>query len=213
MHRTLPVLAAMASAASATLNVRNHCAVPVHIYRSTDGSCNLGPNEICQGSAGAAPWAVVPGAVAHFARFGWDVGTSIKIAKDDPTLASGILQFEYTWRSDDGIYWNLSDLDGRGAGLVGTPFADDSVVVTPTGAGVGEGTCAEIRCEAGAVCADSYQHPEDHNTRWCPLAIGEMWLDLCLPDQEFHESVQQAGGGSSSPRCARRKRRAEASWT
>lgn len=81
---------------------------------------------------------------------------------------------------------DLSDLDGRGPGLVGTPFRNDNVKISPTGPGSGQGTCVKIRCAAGKVCLDSYQHPDDPNTKFCPLNTGDMWIDLCQPTSQFN---------------------------
>jgi hypothetical protein len=123
---------------------------------------------------------------SSMSNLGWiadGAGTSVKIAKD--SSFSGVLQFEYAAGSG-GVYWDLSDLDGAGAGLVGTPFAQDNVKVSPTGNGEGTGTCLKIRCSAGQVCLDSYQHPDDVNTRYCPGDTGDMFLDLCQPTDGFN---------------------------
>jgi len=183
------VLGLLATTATATLNIHNYCNVPVQIYRSSGGSCNMGPNDKCQGTSGAAPWTVSSGSIL---RLDWirDSGTSIKISKNDADFRSGILQFEYTYASNSGIYWDLSDLDGKGAGLVGTPFRNDNVKISPTGNGSGQGTCVKVRCPAGNVCLDSYQHPDDPNTRWCPLNTGDLWVDLCQPNGEFNNKRQ-----------------------
>ncbi|KAK5661793.1 hypothetical protein OQA88_9895 [Cercophora sp. LCS_1] len=186
MRSFLAAVALLATTASAgTLNFNNWCSVPVYIYRSSGGTCNQGPNGICQGKPGAAPYVLPSGTIT---RLDWvrDSGTSLKISKNDASFNSGLLQFEYTWASNSGIFWDLSDLDGRGPGLVGTPFRNDNVKISPTGNGSGQGTCVKIRCGAGKVCLDSYQHPDDPNTRWCPLDTGDMWVDLCQPEREFN---------------------------
>jgi hypothetical protein len=85
-----------------------------------------------------------------------------------------------------GLYWDLSNLDGAGAGLVGTPFAADNVKVSPTGNGAGAGTCLQIRCKANTVCLDAYQTPDDPKTRWCPANVGNFWIDLCQPLAGFN---------------------------
>jgi hypothetical protein len=119
-------------------------------------------------------------------------GTSVKISKTSD-FGSGILQFEYTM-SSDGLYWDLSDLDGAGSGLVGTPFANDNVKVSPTGDGEGSGTCVKIRCAAGTVCTDAYQNPDDNNTRFCPADTGDMWLDLCEATDLFNNKIRRTIG-------------------
>lgn len=63
------------------------------------------------------------------------------------------------------LFWDLSDLDGAGAGVTGTPFAADNVRVSPSGAGLGTGTCNVIKCAANAICQDAYQHPDDTATK------------------------------------------------
>jgi hypothetical protein len=77
-------------------------------------------------------------------------------------------------------------LDGAGSGLVGTPFAQDNVKISPTGAGTGSGTCVTLKCEAGKVCKDAYQKPDQTATRSCPLNTGTMWIDLCEPGAKFN---------------------------
>ncbi|KAK1753032.1 hypothetical protein QBC47DRAFT_462710 [Echria macrotheca] len=173
LHLTLLAAGILATCltgiATASINIHNWCPAPVYIYRSSSGSCNLGENNICQGVAGSIPWTIPSGTVR---RFDWikDSGTAIKISRD-PAWGSGILQFE-----------DISDLDGRGPGLLGSPFRDDNVKITPTGPGSGSGTCVQVRCPAGSVCRDAYQQPDDLKTNFCPDDVGDMWIDLCHPD-------------------------------
>ena len=63
------------------------------------------------------------------------------------------------------LWWDLSDLDGSGAGIVGNPFKNDNVKVTPVGTGAGVGNCETIKCAANHVCEASYQAPDDAKTR------------------------------------------------
>ena len=133
------------------------------------------------GKCGSAPWTIKKGATQEIKYITDGAGTSVKISKKG---VSGILQFEYT--VSNGLWWDLSDLDGDGPGLVGTPFGKDNVKVTPTGNGAGSGTCLKIRCKANTVCLDSYQHPDDKNTRFCPSGTGPMWLDLCVTASELN---------------------------
>jgi Bys1 family protein len=89
-------------------------------------------------------------------------GTSVKIAKD--SSFGKILQVEYTFTGPT-LFWDLSNLDGSGASITGTPFAGDNVKISPSGAGVGSGTCKAIKCTADKTCADAYQHPDDTATK------------------------------------------------
>ena len=85
------------------------------------------------------------------------------------------------------LYWDLSNLDGVSAGLVGSPFASDNVKTSPVGTGAGSGTCETINCAANQICTDAYQLPADSKTRWCPEALGTFWVDLCMPDAQFNK--------------------------
>ncbi len=142
-------------------------------------NCDAGPDGVCGHSV-----QINPGNIYNLQWIENGQGTSVKISKGDAGFGSGILQFEYT--KNDALWWDLSDLDGRGPSLVGTPFRGDNVKVSPTGNGSGQNTCLKIRCQAGQVCLDSYQHPPDHNTKWCPGNTGDMWLDLCQPTDQFN---------------------------
>ncbi|KAH8892210.1 hypothetical protein GQ53DRAFT_841045 [Thozetella sp. PMI_491] len=177
------VVLGLVSTASATLNINNWCSSTIYIYQSNGGGCNSGPNGICQGNAGAAPFVVNPGNIIYLGWIQNGQGTSVKISKGDVNFNSGILQFEYAFTN--GLYWDLSNLDGSASGLVGTPFYHDNVKISPTGAGEGQGTCLKIRCPAGQICLDAYQNPDDVKTRFCPLNTGDFWVDLCQPQAQF----------------------------
>lgn len=92
------------------------------LAKSNNGGCDSGPNGFCSTSAGAAPFHIPAGnGQSSILALGWiqnGFGTSVKISKD-AAFDNGILQFEYAFT--DNMYWDLSDLDGSGAGLVGTP--------------------------------------------------------------------------------------------
>lgn len=169
-------------------NPSYRCNQDVYIYQSNNGGCDHGPNNICSSKPGASPIRIPAGkGKGSVHNLNWvsnGKGTSVKISKAK-NFASGILQFEYTM-SSAGLYWDLSNLDGKGSGLVGTPFANDNVKVSPTGAGLGSGTCNKIRCKAGQVCQDAYQHPDDVATKFCPANTGAMWIDLCEPTSGFN---------------------------
>jgi hypothetical protein len=139
------------------------CSQPVYIYQSNDGGCDKGPNGICQGQPGAAPYTLPPGTQGQsIAWINNGQGTSVKVAKD-PSFGQ-ILQVEYTFTGPT-LFWDLSNLDGAGASVTGTPFAADNVKISPSGAGLGTGTCNVIKCTANQVCADAYQHPDDTATK------------------------------------------------
>lgn len=178
--RAVITAAALAQGALARLIVNNWCDDGVYIRTAQGAGCETGKGG-CIGE-GNKPWHLGPGKDKTTWKHSWaGEAISIKIGKEGH---EGILQFEYSSKPE-GIWWNLSDLDGEGPGLVGTPFRDDNVGVTPNGNGVGQGTCVKIRCAANSVCLDSYQHPDDPNTKYCPRNTGDMVLDLCMPKDMF----------------------------
>jgi len=194
-------LVALAPGALARLMINNWCPNSVSIVQSHAASCDFGQDGNCI-TDGSSPWVIPSGtgdSILGLDYIADGVGTSVKIAKDGGP--EGILQFEYNVVMDGdyrGLYWDLSDLDGSGPGLVGTPFFYDNVKVTPTGNGVGMGTCVTIRCTAGQVCLDSYQHPDDPNTKHCPVDTGDLWLDLCMPGDLFEARSTADVSGSAA---------------
>jgi len=147
------------------------CGKPVYIWQSNNGSCDFGPaHETLQHDAFgtpfcpiAIPWAVAPGQTQSLDWISNKYGTSVKISYS-PIDNNGILQYEYT-AGGDTFYWDVSNLDGLGANLVGTPFANDNVKITPVPGQVGNPDCQEITCAAGQTCLDAYQHPWDPKTK------------------------------------------------
>ncbi|TGO18087.1 hypothetical protein BTUL_0012g00310 [Botrytis tulipae] len=189
----LSAFAALASTASASLIINNWCSTDVYLYKSNNGGCNAGTNGACSTASNASPWIIKAGkGSSSTLTLPWDTdghGTSIKIAKTSNWKTTpSVLQFEYAWTTGQysSLYWDLSDLDGSGAGLVGTPFMNDNVKITPTGTGSGSGTCVKLKCPAGALCKDAYNTPDQTATRSCPLTTGTMWLDLCEPTGGFN---------------------------
>jgi hypothetical protein len=74
------------------------------------------------------------------------------------------LQYEYSIANGI-LFWDLSDIDGAGAASNGSPFYAQNVKITPTGNGVGEGTCAAFKCPANEVCVQAYNAPDEVKTR------------------------------------------------
>ncbi|TVY27235.1 Secreted thaumatin-like protein cetA [Lachnellula hyalina] len=154
------------------INIMNWCSQDVTAWQSHNGDCDHGENGICSGRPGSAPF-VIP---ANQHSIGIDLisdgaGSSIKM-----TFANGDshtpLQYEYTIAGGN-IYWDLSAIDS------------ENVKVTPTGNGVGQGSCTAIKCPANQFCGDAYNKPEDTKTKACPVDTGDMWVDLCMPTQSF----------------------------
>lgn len=201
MRSSVVALAALAPGVLANLLINNWCGAGVSVVQNHNAGCDFGSDGRCI-TDGSSPWFIAPGSgqsILNLAYITDGIGTSVKISKDG--VASGILQFEYSLAYGEfgGLYWDLSDLDGSGAGLVGTPFANDNVKVSPTGNGAETGTCVKIRCEAGRTCLDSYQHPDDPNTKTCPVDTGDLYLDLCIP---YDQLISRAGGSTNETATA-----------
>lgn len=97
-------------------------------------------------------------------RIPGEVGKSIKITRKK--YSSEVFQFEYNLIEKEGkLYFDLSDLDGKSPSVSGSPFYEFNVKATPHGIGVGDGTCATIRCEAEEICEEAYQTPTDEATK------------------------------------------------
>lgn len=138
---------------------RNRCDQTVYIYQSNNGSCDMGQDKVCSSN----PWSFSAGTKGNKIEYISDgIGSSIKIALD--TTFGKILQVEYN-DAPDALYWDLSNLDGKGPSVTGTPFADKNVELSPSGAGVGTGTCVPVKCAANQICTDAYQQPNDPNTK------------------------------------------------
>lgn len=83
-------------------------------------------------------------------------GISIKLATTTDEIS--VLQFEYT-KEDETIWWDMSsiNLDKTSA------FVTNGFSVTSNDA-----SCSTVTCDAGdADCSESYQHPDDIDTRSC----------------------------------------------
>ncbi|KAH8172877.1 hypothetical protein LIA77_07132 [Sarocladium implicatum] len=170
----------LAQVAVADLVVKNWCKQQVTIKVSKEGGCDTGPDGCTRD--GNEPWRLKHGKKPSIWRHKWNgSAVSVKIGKKGK---KGILQYEYS-NDAGGHWWNISDLDGKGGGLVGSPFRGNHVGVTVSGKGAGVGNCTNIRCPPHKVCHDSYQDPYEEKTRWCPRDTGDMTLDLCMPKKYF----------------------------
>lgn len=176
---TVFAVVALAHGALSDLIINNYCDKDVSIRTSKGSECERGKGGCLW--QGHKPWKLKGGGKSVWRHSWTGEAVSVKISKQGK---DGILQFEYTHEAE-GLWWNISDLDGEGPGLIGTPFRHDRVGVTPSGAGSGVGTCVKIRCKRDEVCLDSYQHPDDPKTKWCPADTGDVTMDLCMPKKKF----------------------------
>jgi hypothetical protein len=92
----------------------------------------------------------------------YPTSTSIKINLGPPSAA--ILQFEYSLWSND-LFYDLSDIDGTAPGIVGSPFYNENVKLTPTGNNAGVDVCVEIVCPMGSLCEEAYNESADVATK------------------------------------------------
>ena len=91
----------------------------------------------------------------------YPTATSIKITWSSPPT-DGVLQFEYTL--SDNLYWDLSDIDGSAPKVVGSPFYNENVKLTPTGDGAGVSPCMAIVCPPGTLCQEAYNESDNSVT-------------------------------------------------
>lgn len=154
------------------LITRDRCDSTVYLYEASAGGVSGDPIAVEAGDSVSRDWV------------GGGDGTSLKIGTSED-FQDGVLQFEYA-RPDDGIYWDVSDIDGA-------PFRDSGVTVTPSGSGesaedieartlrarAGDGNCAPISCAAGEVCDEAFQTPTDNDVHFCPNDVDDFAIDLC----------------------------------
>ncbi|KAI9374612.1 hypothetical protein BJX61DRAFT_540622 [Aspergillus egyptiacus] len=111
-------------------------------------------------SATSSPMMVLP--VGGWYTEHWQInptggGISIKLGTS-PDGFNDVLQFEYT-KAGDVLFWDLSSIDLR---------ADSPLIAAGFDVKIDDATCPMATCLPGIVdCPDSYQFPDDHNTRAC----------------------------------------------
>ncbi|KAL4958307.1 hypothetical protein BDW69DRAFT_179711 [Aspergillus filifer] len=83
-------------------------------------------------------------------------GISIKLGCSEDV--SDVLQYEYTMVGDM-LFWDMSSIN----------LAKDSALVTAGFAvTIDDSSCDTVTCAPGdSNCSESYQYPDDHNTRAC----------------------------------------------
>ena len=85
-------------------------------------------------------------------------GGGISIKMSTSSDESSVLQFEYT-KEDETIWWDMSSINLLKTSL----FVQEGFAVTSNDA-----TCSTVTCDAGDEdCSESYQHPDDVDTRSC----------------------------------------------
>lgn len=83
-------------------------------------------------------------------------GVSVKLATTQEEIS--VLQFEYT-KEDETIWWDMSSINLDKT----SEFVQHGFSVTSNDA-----SCSTVTCDAGdADCTESYQHPNDVDTRSC----------------------------------------------
>lgn len=110
-------------------------------------------------SESSAPMQVLPAGQAY--QETWQTnptggGISIKLGCSDDL--NNVLQYEYT-KVGDLLFWDMSSID----------LKDESPIVTAGFAvSIDDESCDTVTCAPGdAACSESYQLPDDVNTRAC----------------------------------------------
>ncbi|KAL4806270.1 hypothetical protein BDV18DRAFT_125100 [Aspergillus unguis] len=110
-------------------------------------------------SANSAPMLTLPKGKAY--QEAWQInptggGISIKIGCSSD--GSDVLQYEYT-KVDDLLFWDMSSINM----LASSPLVTAGFAVS-----IDDSSCETVTCAPGdANCSESYQYPDDHNTRSC----------------------------------------------
>ncbi|KAL4884304.1 hypothetical protein BJY04DRAFT_17226 [Aspergillus karnatakaensis] len=110
-------------------------------------------------SATSAPMQVLPQGESYLES--WQInpnggGISIKLGCSED--GASVLQFEYT-KAGELLFWDLSSIDLN---------PDSPLITAGFGVTIDDETCDTATCAPGVVdCDESYQFPDDHNTRAC----------------------------------------------
>ncbi|KAL2868084.1 putative antigenic thaumatin domain protein [Aspergillus lucknowensis] len=110
-------------------------------------------------SALSAPMQVLPVGQTYLEN--WQInpnggGISIKLGCSED--GASVLQFEYTVAGDL-LFWDMSSIDLH---------PDSPLIAAGFAVTIDDATCQTVTCAPGDVnCSESYQFPDDHNTRAC----------------------------------------------
>lgn len=138
----------------------NRCPFDVYAYQEILNECPQGgpPEYLCYVYQEVEfPYVFSSNTVTNFSLLTVP-SVNIKMSKVKD-IEHGIFQFEYTL-SNTTLFWDISDIDGTGDGVVGNIFADQNVQVTPTG-DLGSGNCHQVTCTKGTPCKGAYQQSDD----------------------------------------------------
>ncbi|RHZ47210.1 hypothetical protein CDV55_100245 [Aspergillus turcosus] len=85
-------------------------------------------------------------------------GGGISIKMSTAADLASVLQFEYT-EAGETLFWDLSSINLN---------PQSPIVAAGFGVSISDPSCPTATCAPGDVnCAESYQFPDDHNTRAC----------------------------------------------
>lgn len=99
------------------------------------------------------------------------VGISIKLSPDGST--SSVAQFEFTLTPGQGVYYDISNINGN-------PFQQGGTNLVPSIQNDPDfPTCVTVNCPAGAgTCTEAYNLPNDLATKVCPDTV-DLTFNLC----------------------------------
>ncbi|KAF7121804.1 hypothetical protein CNMCM5793_009357 [Aspergillus hiratsukae] len=131
-------------ATSGGVQIINNMNEPVYLWSVSDYASQM--QTVPTGASYTEAWRINPN--------GGGVSIKISTAAD---LAS-VLQFEYT-EAGETLFWDLSSIDLH---------HDSPLIAAGFGVSIDDASCPTATCAPGDVnCAESYQFPDDHNTRAC----------------------------------------------
>lgn len=190
-------LVAFSSGALAKVTINNHCDKGIAIRVAHGGDkCEAGETG-CLNQQGYKPWRLEAGGSFDWDwnQNSWTDAVNIKMQLDGDS-ESQVFQYEYSI-NNQGLFWDLSDLDGAGGGLLGSEIARHDLKMSVSGATGSGPTCKSFKCLGERVCPHLYNNPNDVNTSTCPQDTGDQILDLCVSKEMFgqaEEPIEQVYG-------------------
>ncbi|KAL4932948.1 putative antigenic thaumatin domain protein [Aspergillus undulatus] len=155
--KILSVAAALATTAAAL-------PTPAPVARGINGGVtiinNMGQDIYLWSVAGtSAPMTILPAGEAYQETWRTNPsggGISIKLGCSEDL--SNVLQYEYTMAGEM-LFWDMSSIDLK---------PESPLITAGFNVRIDDSSCDTVTCAPGDVnCSESYQFPNDHNTRAC----------------------------------------------
>ncbi|GAQ12167.1 hypothetical protein ALT_9488 [Aspergillus lentulus] len=131
-------------ATSGGVQIVNNMSEDVYLWSVSDSSSEM--QTIPTGASYTEAWRTNPN------------GGGISIKMSTAADLGSVLQFEYT-EAGETLFWDLSSINLS---------PQSPLIAAGFGVSIDDASCPTAACAPGDVnCAESYQFPDDHNTRAC----------------------------------------------